>query len=99
MARLPTRTQSRRLFSSLSVAFFLLVAVLCFTAPSVKAEEPHAEYGTVIGIGASVFPVLPSISLLVSYRSGDNVCIDLHFTHGIHTDVFGLLANRYSCVG
>jgi heat shock protein 5 len=51
MARPPTRTQSRRLFSSLSVAFFILVAILCFTAPVKAVEEPHAEYGTVIGIG------------------------------------------------
>ncbi|KAF8235873.1 heat shock protein 70 [Tricholoma matsutake] len=51
MPRPPTRIQSRRLFSSLSLAFFLLVAILCLTAPSVKAaDEPHAEYGTVIGI-------------------------------------------------
>lgn len=55
MPRPPTRIQSRRLFSSLSLAFFLLVAILCLTAPSVKAaDEPHAEYGTVIGIGTSL---------------------------------------------
>lgn len=51
MARLPTRTQSRRLLSSLSLALFALTAVVCFTAPAVKAEEAHSEYGTVIGIG------------------------------------------------
>jgi heat shock protein 5 len=57
MARPPTRTQSRRLLSSLSVAFLLLVALLCLTAPSVKAttsDPPNSEYGTVIGIGVSI---------------------------------------------
>jgi multidrug transporter EmrE-like cation transporter len=59
MAHPPTRTQSRRLFSSLSIAFFLLVTILGLTALPVKAaEEPHAEYGTVIGIGTFIFSFL-----------------------------------------
>lgn len=51
MARYPTRTQSRRILSSLSLGFFALVALACFTTPAVGAEEAHPEYGTVIGIG------------------------------------------------
>lgn len=39
------------MLSSLSLGFFALVALACFTAPAAKAEEPHSEYGTVIGIG------------------------------------------------
>lgn len=38
------------MFSSLSILCVALVAFLC-VAPSAKAEEAHAEYGTVIGIG------------------------------------------------
>ncbi|KAG5645645.1 hypothetical protein DXG03_005636 [Asterophora parasitica] len=50
MARSPTRTQTRRMLSSLSLGFFALVALACFTAPAAKAEEAKSEYGTVIGI-------------------------------------------------
>jgi len=46
----PTRTQSRHFLSSLSIAFFALLAIVCFTQ-GVQAEEAHPEYGTVIGIG------------------------------------------------
>lgn len=61
MARPPTRTQSRRLFSSLFAALCLFVAILCFTAPSVKAEEAE---GVVIGIGAQCFLTLSLRSLI-----------------------------------
>jgi len=50
LARRPTRSQAKRLFSSLSVALFALVALVAFS-PVVQAEEAHPEYGTVIGIG------------------------------------------------
>ena len=50
LARRPTRAQSRNIISSLSIAFFALLAIVCFTQP-VQAEEAHPEYGTVIGIG------------------------------------------------
>ncbi|KAG6810250.1 78 kDa glucose-regulated protein [Tricholoma furcatifolium] len=46
----PTMRSTRRLFSSLSLGFFALVALACFTAPAAKAEESKSEYGTVIGI-------------------------------------------------
>ncbi|KAJ3514817.1 hypothetical protein NLJ89_g2143 [Agrocybe chaxingu] len=49
LARHPTRAQSTRLFSSLSVLFFAFLALVSF-APSAQAEEAHPEYGTVIGI-------------------------------------------------
>jgi heat shock protein 5 len=47
---IPTRAQSGRILSSLSIVLFVLFAFLCFTQP-VQAEEAHPEYGTVIGIG------------------------------------------------
>jgi heat shock protein 5 len=50
LARHPTRAQSWHILSSFSIAFFALLAIVCFTQP-VQAEEAHPEYGTVIGIG------------------------------------------------
>lgn len=46
----PSRPQSRRLLSSLSLLFIAFLALIAFS-PAVNAEDPHAEYGTVIGIG------------------------------------------------
>ncbi|KAG6908698.1 hypothetical protein DXG01_003631 [Tephrocybe rancida] len=54
MARSTTRTPTRRILSSLSLGFFALVALACFTAPVAKAEDAKSEYGTVIGIDDSV---------------------------------------------
>ncbi|KAJ7830520.1 heat shock protein 70 family [Mycena olivaceomarginata] len=53
MSRLPTRTHSLRILSSLSLIIVSLLALLAFS-PVASAEETHAEYGTVIGIGTSV---------------------------------------------
>ncbi|KAK0478764.1 heat shock protein 70 family [Armillaria novae-zelandiae] len=39
-------SSTRRMVSVLSFTFFALIALFC----SVRAEEPHSEYGTVIGI-------------------------------------------------
>ncbi|KAJ6497844.1 heat shock protein 70 family [Mycena sanguinolenta] len=44
----PTRTQTRNAISSLSVLFFLLLAIVCLCP--VAAQGNHSEYGTVIGI-------------------------------------------------
>ncbi|KAK7029823.1 78 kDa glucose-regulated like protein [Favolaschia claudopus] len=52
MARLPTRSHSLRLFSSLSLLVLSLLAFVAFS-PVASAEDTHAEYGTVIGIGMS----------------------------------------------
>ncbi|KAF9074519.1 heat shock protein 70 family [Rhodocollybia butyracea] len=49
MSRRPSRSQSRRVLSSLSFAFFALLAAVSFCSPAVSAEEA-SEYGTVIGI-------------------------------------------------
>ncbi|KAH9993033.1 heat shock protein 70 family [Russula vinacea] len=46
----PSRTQSSRLLSSLSFAFFLFFALILLCPPSVSAEDKKSEYGTVIGI-------------------------------------------------
>ncbi|CCM02108.1 uncharacterized protein FIBRA_04185 [Fibroporia radiculosa] len=47
----PTRTQSRRLVSSLSLLFFALTALLLLCPVAVSADEDkRGEYGTVIGI-------------------------------------------------
>jgi hypothetical protein len=58
MSRLPhrpMRTQSRRIISSLSIAFLVFIALICLCPIAAKAEEQHeehaADYGTVIGIG------------------------------------------------
>ncbi|THU93826.1 heat shock protein 70 [Dendrothele bispora CBS 962.96] len=48
--RRPSGVQSKRLLSSLSLAFVALLAIFSFTSPAVKAEEASSEYGTVIGI-------------------------------------------------
>ncbi|KAL1679146.1 heat shock protein 70 family [Schizophyllum commune] len=45
----PSRAQSQRLLSTLSLLFFALVAVLCL-APVARASDAHPEYGHVIGI-------------------------------------------------
>ncbi|KAF8875728.1 putative Kar2 karyogamy protein [Gymnopilus junonius] len=50
IARRPTRSQSTRLISSLSVLFFVVIALICLCPPAVRAEEAHPEYGTVTGI-------------------------------------------------
>ncbi|KAJ3768639.1 heat shock protein 70 family [Lentinula raphanica] len=50
LSRRPSRSQSRRVLSSLSFALFALLAVLTFCSPAVRAEESTSEYGTVIGI-------------------------------------------------
>ncbi|KAI0799842.1 heat shock protein 70 family [Irpex lacteus] len=49
-SRRPTRTQSRRLASSLSILFFALLAVLLLCPASVSADADENKYGTVIGI-------------------------------------------------
>lgn len=57
MSRLPghpTRTQSRRMASSLSLVVFAFLALVCILPAAVNADEASnkkAEYGTVIGIG------------------------------------------------
>jgi len=48
--------QTRRVATSLSVAFIALIALFCLcpvptNAADRKAPEPSSEYGTVIGIG------------------------------------------------
>ncbi|KIK50753.1 hypothetical protein GYMLUDRAFT_51014 [Collybiopsis luxurians FD-317 M1] len=48
--RRPSRSQSRRVLSSLSFALFAFLAILSFCSPAVSAEEATSEYGTVIGI-------------------------------------------------
>ena len=50
-SRRPTRTQSRRLASSLSILFFALLAVLLLCPASVSADADEKKYGSVIGIG------------------------------------------------
>ncbi|KAI0341255.1 heat shock protein 70 [Trametopsis cervina] len=49
-SRRPTRTQSRRLASSLSILFFACLALLCLSPVSVKADTDANNYGPVIGI-------------------------------------------------
>lgn len=56
VARRPTRSQSRHLFSTLSIVFFALLALICFCSPAAAAEDAKAEYGTVIGIG--MYPII-----------------------------------------
>ncbi|KZT05220.1 heat shock protein 70 [Laetiporus sulphureus 93-53] len=51
LPRRPTRTQSRRLVSSLSIVFFAFLALLLLCPVAVTADEDkRSEYGTVIGI-------------------------------------------------
>ena len=50
---IPTRSQSGRILPSLAIALFALLAFACFIHP-VRAEVPHSEFGTVIGIGMFV---------------------------------------------
>ena len=55
LPRRPTRLQSRRVVSSLSLIFLALVAILCLCPVAVNADEDkRSEYGTVIGIGESL---------------------------------------------
>jgi endoplasmic reticulum chaperone BiP len=50
MAR-PSRTQARRVASTLSLVCLLFLAVLCLCpAAATAADDKRAEYGTVIGI-------------------------------------------------
>jgi len=57
LPRRPTRTQSRRMASSLSLLLLAFIALICLCPVSVKADEANGnkklEYGTVIGIGES----------------------------------------------
>ncbi|KAH9834447.1 heat shock protein 70 [Rhodofomes roseus] len=51
LARRPTRSQSRRVVSSISLLFLAFVALLCLCPVAVSADEDkRSEYGTVIGI-------------------------------------------------
>ncbi|KAH9929470.1 heat shock protein 70 family [Fomitopsis serialis] len=51
LPRRPSRSQSRRVVSSISLLFIALVAILCLCPVAVSADEDkRSEYGTVIGI-------------------------------------------------
>ncbi|TBU30947.1 heat shock protein 70 [Dichomitus squalens] len=50
LPRRPTRTQSRRLLSSLSLVFLAFLALILLCPISVNADEDKAKYGPVIGI-------------------------------------------------
>ncbi|OBZ74374.1 glucose-regulated [Grifola frondosa] len=50
LSRRPTRTQTRRMASSLSLIFFALLAIILLCPVSVNANEDKKDYGTVIGI-------------------------------------------------
>ncbi|KAI0668881.1 heat shock protein 70 [Trametes maxima] len=50
LPRRPTRTQSRRLLSSMSLIFLAFLALILLCPVSVKADEDKAKYGPVIGI-------------------------------------------------
>lgn len=51
LSRRPTRTQSRRLASSLSLLFFACLALLLLCPVAVSADQEKDKYGPVIGIG------------------------------------------------
>lgn len=54
LPRRPTRRQSAKAASTLSLIFFALLALILLCPVSVNAdvdEDKKAEYGTVIGIG------------------------------------------------
>ena len=54
--RRPSRTQSRRLASSLTLFFVAVLALLLVCPVAVKAEEDaKAKYGPVIGIGMYLY--------------------------------------------
>ncbi|KAI0351637.1 heat shock protein 70 [Trametes cingulata] len=50
LPRRPTRTQSRRLLSSMSLVFLAFLAIILLCPVSVKADEDKPKYGPVIGI-------------------------------------------------
>lgn len=63
LPRRPTRSQSRRVVSSVSLLLLALVAILCLCPVAVNADEDkRAEYGTVIGIGESLSSPLVCIA-------------------------------------
>jgi hypothetical protein len=53
----PTRTQARRVASTLSILFIALIAILCLCPVGVRADDNKEEYGTVIGIGQYIAPI------------------------------------------
>lgn len=73
MARRPSRTQSRHLLSSLSIAFFALIAIVCLCPVAVRAEDGASEYGTVIGIGKY-------FGSIASYKEANMALADLGTT-------------------
>ncbi|OJT14734.1 78 kDa glucose-regulated protein -like protein [Trametes pubescens] len=50
LPRRPTRTQSRRLLSSMSLVFLAFLALILLCPVSVSADDEKAKYGPVIGI-------------------------------------------------
>ncbi|KAI0744749.1 heat shock protein 70 [Earliella scabrosa] len=50
LPRRPTRTQSRRLLSSMSLIFLAFLALILLCPVSVNADDEKAKYGPVIGI-------------------------------------------------
>ncbi|EIW56677.1 heat shock protein 70 [Trametes versicolor FP-101664 SS1] len=50
LPRRPTRTQSRRLLSSMSLVFLAFLALILLCPVSVNADDEKAKYGPVIGI-------------------------------------------------
>ena len=80
LPRRPTRKQSRRMASSLSLFVIAFIALICLCPVSVTADETNgnkkSEYGTVIGIGESLSTTdWPIAKLTVLCRFGYNVCV------------------------
>ena len=99
LSRRPTRTQSRRFASTLSLFFLALFALLLVCPAAVKADEDKEKYGPVIGIGACIWsPELLCALLTLSDRFGYHVSpartvFQPNFTDGPNR------TSRYSCVG
>jgi hypothetical protein len=90
----PSRKHSSRLFSFLSFAFFLFIALIFLCPPAVSAQDKKSEYGTVIGIGTSFFLFLSLLFLSLMwfiFRLGNNV-------RGVHRAlILTLLTSFFIC--
>lgn len=92
LPRRPSRTNARRVASSVSLLCLALIALICLCPLSVKADD-EKEYGTVIGIGT-----WPSHSSF-SHYTNDHVRSWNDVSKAAHTSLYSNLTALIVCAG
>jgi uncharacterized BrkB/YihY/UPF0761 family membrane protein len=76
----PSLSRARSFVSTLSLVLVVVIAILALCPVTVKAEEDKkSEYGSVIGIGKFVLPLISCILFSPAiFRFGNDVRDSLH---------------------